>query len=151
MVPSRKVNAVSQVIYVNLPVESGARARAFYEALGFSVVPQFTNEQSICIRVSDQIYLMLLEREVFAGFAPGPVADPQTQIGALIALSRDSREAVDAIVEAAVANGGSDTGKKQEFGDFMYGRTFRDPDGNVFEPGWMDVEKMQAAMAEQKS
>ncbi len=68
---------MSDVIFVNLPVESGARARAFYEGLGFSVVPQFTNDQSICIRVSDAIHLMLLEREVFAGFAPGPVADPQ--------------------------------------------------------------------------
>ncbi|WPY94494.1 VOC family protein [Limimaricola variabilis] len=139
-----------QIVYINLPVESGARSRAFYEALGFSVVPQFTNDRSICICVSDVIYLMLLEREVFAGFAPGPVADPATQTGVLVALSRDSREAVDAIVEAAVAHGGSDTGKTQEFGDFMYGRTFRDPDGNVFEPGWMDMEKMQAAMAAQK-
>ncbi len=141
---------MSDVIFVNLPVESGARARAFYEGLGFSVVPQFTNDQSLCIRVSDAIHLMLLEREVFAGFAPGPVADPQATVGVLVALSRDSRDAVDAIVAAAVAHGGSDTGKKQEFGDFMYGRTFRDPDGNVFEPGWMDLPKMQAAMAAQQ-
>lgn len=141
---------MSQTVYINLPVESGPRARAFYEGLGFSVEPQFTNDRSICIRVSDTIYLMLLEREVFAGFAPGPVADPAQNTGVLVALSRNSREAVDAIVEAAVAQGGTDTGKVQEYGDFMYGRTFRDPDGNTFEPGWMDAEKMKAAMAAQK-
>ena len=141
---------MTQTIYVNLPVKSGARSRAFYEGLGFAVEPQFTNERSICIKVSEAIYLMLLEREVFEGFAPGPVADPARETGVLVALSRDSRDAVDAIVEAAVALGGTDTGKLQEYGDFMYGRTFRDPDGNTFEPGWMDAEKMRAAMAAQK-
>lgn len=65
-----------QIVYINLPVESGARSRAFYEALGFSVVPQFTNDRSICICVSDVIYLMLLEREVFAGFAPARSPTP---------------------------------------------------------------------------
>lgn len=141
---------MSQIVYINLPVADAARARAFYEGLGFATVAQFTGDHTTCIRVTDGVCLMLLDRETFAGFAPGTVADPREAIGALVAIPRDSRDAVDAIVEAAVAHGGSDTGKRQEFGDFMYGRTFRDPDGNVFEPGWMDMEKMQAAMAADK-
>ncbi|SDE84058.1 VOC family protein [Limimaricola pyoseonensis] len=141
---------MSQPVYVNLPVESAARARAFYEGLGFSVVAQFSGDHTACMRVTDGVCLMLLDRDTFAGFSPGPVADPREATGVLVAIPRDSRAAVDAIVEAALAHGGSDTGKKVEHGDFMYGRTIRDPDGNVLETGWMDMEKMQAAMAAQK-
>jgi hypothetical protein len=143
---------MSHIVYVNLPVADAARARAFYEGLGFSTVEQFTGEHTICIRLTEGACLMLLDRETFASFAPGPgpVADPHESTGVLVAIPRDIREAVDAIVEAAVAHGGSDTGRKQEYGDVMYGRCFRDPDGNTFEPGWMDTEKMRAAMAAQK-
>ena len=142
---------MSQDVFINLPVKDAARARAFYEGLGFSVVAQFTGDHTTCIRVTDGVCLMLLDRETFAGFAPGPVADPHETVGVLVAIPRESREAVDAIVEAAVAQGGSDTGRKIEHGDVMYGRTIRDPDGNVLETGWMDAEKMQAAMAAQKA
>jgi predicted lactoylglutathione lyase len=57
----------------------------------------------------------------------------------LIALSLESREAVDAITEAAAAHGGkADIRPPQDMG-FMYLRTFEDPDGHVFEPVWMDM------------
>ena len=62
----------------------------------------------------------------------------------LIALSRDSREEVDAITEAAAAAGGkADIREPQDMG-FMYLRTFEDPDGHIFEPAWMDVSAFPA-------
>ena len=136
---------MAQMIFLNLPVTDAGRSRAFYAALGFGFDERFCDARSVCVTISDAIFLMLLEHERFAGFAPKPIADPAETTAHLISLSRDSREAVDAITEAAIANGGSDTGKVQEMGDYMYGRSFTDPDGHVFEPAWMDVDRAMAA------
>jgi hypothetical protein len=128
---------MTQMIFVNLPVTDVARARAFYEGVGFTINEKFSGENNNCVVVSDAIFLMTLQRDYFAGFAPRPVADPQETTGALIALSRDDRAAVDAFVEAALAHGGSEPRPAADHG-FMYQRTVADPDGNVFEPFWKD-------------
>jgi uncharacterized protein len=134
-----------QLIFLNLPVADVKRSRAFYSGIGFGFDDRFCDEHSVCVAISETIFLMLLERERFAHFSPKPVADTSKTAAHLIALSRDSREAVDTIMEAALANGGADNMKVQEMGDFMYGRSFSDPDGHVFELMWMDVEKAMAA------
>jgi hypothetical protein len=93
---------------------------------------------------SDTITFMLLTRDYYATYARKPIADAHQTSAALFALSRDSREEVDAIVEAAARAGGKgDIREPQEMG-FMYGRTFEDPDGNVFEPMWMDMSAAPA-------
>jgi len=127
-----------RMIFVNLPITSLARSRAFYEALGFSINPQFSDDTSACVVISETIYLMILEHEKFAGFAPRPIADAQAATGAMYALTCDDRAGVDAMVAAAIAHGGSDTGKVQDMEGFMYSRTILDPDGHVFEPFWMN-------------
>jgi uncharacterized protein len=72
----------------------------------------------------------------------------QQRVEALLCLSIDSRDGVDSIVEKAVAAGGkADPGPKQDHG-FMYGRSFEDLDGHVFEPMWMDLEAAMAAMGQ---
>jgi predicted lactoylglutathione lyase len=126
-----------QMIFVNLPVADVARARAFYEGVGFAINPKFSDAKANCVVISETIYLMTLQTGFFASFAPVPVADPRTSAGALIALSRESRAAVDAFVEAALAHGGSEPKAPSDLG-FMYQRTVADPDGNLFEPFWMD-------------
>jgi predicted lactoylglutathione lyase len=126
-----------QMIFVNLPVSDVARARAFYEGVGFTINPQFSDENANCVVVSETIYIMTLRRDFFAGFAPRPVADPRTTTGALIALSRQSRDEVDAFVAAALMLGGTEPKPAADHG-FMYQRTIADPDGNIFEPFWMD-------------
>jgi predicted lactoylglutathione lyase len=45
---------------------------------------------------------------------------------------------VDQITEAALAQGSSEPSPKDEY-DFMYGRSFEDPDGHMWGPMWMDV------------
>ena len=56
----------------------------------------------------------------------------------LIALSADSRDAVNATLEKTVAAGGrADPNPPQDHG-FMFGRSVEDPDGNVWEIFWMD-------------
>ena len=135
---------MTQMIFVNLPSADISRARAFYAGLGFSFDERFCNADSLMVGVSDTIHLMLLHREKFASFSPRPVASEGT-VGALVCLSQPSTEAVDAFVTRALAHGGTDNNKTQEMGDFMYGRSVSDPDSNVLEIMWMDVERAMKA------
>ncbi|CCE10896.1 conserved hypothetical protein [Bradyrhizobium sp. STM 3843] len=100
---------------------------------------------------SDTITFQLLTRATYATFSPKPIADAHTTSAALFAISCDGLQDVDAIVEAAVSAGGKgDIRDRQDHG-FMYGRTFEDPDGNIFEPIWMDPAGMAAEPAIQGS
>ena len=132
-----------QMIFVNLPVKDLAKSMDFFKALGFSFNPQFSDETGACMVISDTIFAMLLTHEKFAGFSPRPIADTQKTTEVLIALSRDDRAAVDAIVTAALAAGGSTFSEPQDHG-FMYGRAFRDLDGHVWEAFWMDPAAAKA-------
>jgi predicted lactoylglutathione lyase len=92
---------------------------------------------------------MLLSHDFFAGFSPKPIADAHQSTEVLLCLSQDSREAVDAITEAAAKAGGkADIRPPQDHG-FMYGRSFEDPDGHIFEPMYMDLDAALAAMGGQ--
>jgi predicted lactoylglutathione lyase len=132
-----------QMIFVNLPVIDVARSRKFFEALGYKINEQFSDPTAACVVVSDAIYFMILNHERFQGFATKPLADPAKTTAVMIALSQDSCAAVDTITEAALKAGGSEPKPAQDMG-FMYNRTFHDPDGNVFEPMWMDPAAVQS-------
>jgi len=137
-----------QMIFVNLPVTDVARSTAFYEAIGCTKDERFSNEVASAMQLSDEIVFMILSHDFFKTFTPKPIADAHGTTEVLICISRDSREAVDAIVERASAAGGkADVGPKQDMG-FMYGRTFEDPDGHIFEPMFMDMEAAMAACPE---
>lgn len=128
---------MTRMIFVNLPVSDLERSKHFYEALGFRINPQFSDDTAACVVISDTIYLMILTRERFKGFAPLPVAETSETTAALIALTQDSKADVDRMTTAAIAAGGHEPKAATDLG-FMYTRTFLDPDGNVFEPVWMD-------------
>lgn len=129
-------------IFINLPVRDLAKSTAFYEALGFTKNDMFSDGNASSMMWSENIVVMLLVRDYYSTFTTKPIADAHEVSAMLIALSQDSREAVDAIVEKAGANGGqADVRAPQDLG-FMYGRSFADPDGNVFEPMWMNPEGM---------
>lgn len=132
-------------IFVNLPVEDVTRSIAFYEALGFTVDPQFSNAGGAMLAWSDTIAFMVLSKPVYASFTPKRIIDAKTTSGVLIALSFDSRAEVDAITEAAIAAGGRQLHDPEDLG-YMYSRAFEDLDGHGFGPLWMDVEATRAAM-----
>jgi hypothetical protein len=137
------------MIFVNLPVADVEKSVAFYEALGFTKDERFCQEGAAAMVWSDTIVVMLLSRERFADFTSKTIIDARSAVQTLLCLSHDSREAVDAIVEAAWNSGGkADPCPMQDFG-FMYGRSFEDPDGHVFEPMWMDMEAAMAAFSGQ--
>jgi len=131
---------MSQMIFLNLPVTDLARSTAFYQAVGATKNPQFSDATASCMVLSDTIYVMLLTHDKFRQFTSKKIADAKTTAEVLICLSADSRGAVDDVVgKASGAGGSADPSPKQDFG-FMYGRSFEDPDGHIWEVMWMDVE-----------
>jgi predicted lactoylglutathione lyase len=135
--------AMPRMIFVNLPVSDLAASMAFYEALGFTNNPQFTDATAACMVWSEAIHVMLLTHDKWRSFTDRPIA-PAGSSEVSLALALDSREAVDAMIEAAAANGGTgDANPVQELG-FMYGRDLTDPDGHVWGPFWMDMTAMPA-------
>ena len=139
-------------IFVNIATSDLERAKAFYTALGAGINPQFTDENAACIVWDDNVYFMVLKKEFFQTFTDKEIADPRTQAQVLIALSRDSREEVDSIVEAGLANGGSEPTEPKDYG-FMYSRDLDDPDGNSLGFVYMTPEAVEqgpdAYMADQ--
>ncbi|MCR5871155.1 MULTISPECIES: VOC family protein [unclassified Sphingomonas] len=137
---------MAKMIFVNLPVRDVAASTAFYEAIGFTRDPRFSNEMASAMQWSDEITLMILGHDFYSTFIPHKtIADSSKVNEVLLCLSFDSREAVDAITEKAGASGGkADVREPQDMG-FMYGRSFEDPDGHIFEPMFMDMEAAMAA------
>lgn len=126
-----------RMIFVNLPVTDLARSVAFYEAVGATRNPRFSDDTAACMVISDTIFVMLLTHEKFASFTSRPIGD-RTTTHTLLALSCDSREAVLAQLQAAVSAGGvADPTPAQDYEGFMYGRSYEDPDGHIWEIMWM--------------
>lgn len=139
---------MSKLIFVNLPVADLDRANAFYEAIGAVKNPQFSDHTATCMVFSETIHAMILTHDKFRQFTPKRIADARETTEVLICLSADSRQEVDDIAAKAEAAGGrADPGPKQDYG-FMYGRSFEDPDGHIWEAMWMDVEAAKTAMAD---
>jgi uncharacterized protein len=131
---------MSKAIFVNLPVADLDRATRFYEAIGCIRNAQFSDHKASSMMWSDNITFQLLKREFYATFTAKPIADAKATSAMLIALSRDSREEVDATVErGAGATGIADPREPMDLG-FLYNRTVEDPDGNTIELVWMNPE-----------
>ncbi len=132
---------MSKMIFVNLPVADLPRSITFYEALGFTKNPQFSDETAAAMVWSETIHVMLLTHEKWTSFTTRPIAATGSSEVSL-ALALDSKMAVDAMVDAAPAHGGTaDINPVQDHG-FMYGRDILDPDGHVWGPFWMDAAAM---------
>jgi predicted lactoylglutathione lyase len=137
-----------KLIFVNLPVRDLPRSMAFYEAVGAVKNEQFTDHTAACMVFSETIHAMLLTHDKFRQFTPKRIANARETTEVLICISAESREAVDDTIARAHAAGGIiDPGPKQDYG-FMYGRSFEDPDGHIWEVMWMDVEAAKEAMGE---
>ena len=129
---------MTKMIFVNLPVRDLKASTAFYTALGGRLNPQFSGEKSSCLMFSDAISVMLLTHEHYSQFTDRPIGDARAKSQALLGLSADSRDAVNAtIAEVAAAGGRTDPNPAQDHG-FMFGRSVEDPDGNQWEILWMD-------------
>ena len=128
---------MSKMIFVNLPVTDLPKSMAFYEALGFTNEPRFTDETAACMVLSETIFVMLLTHDKWKSFTKRPIPDSRSS-EVMLALTCDSRDEVNRLVDTAAAKGGTaDVNPLQDYG-FMFSRSFVDPDGHLWEPLWMD-------------
>ncbi|MET8903617.1 MULTISPECIES: VOC family protein [unclassified Streptomyces] len=131
-----------QMIFVNLATNDLDAARKFFTGLGFAADDTFSDDTTAAIPLSDTVSVMLHTHLKYAEFTKKRIVDSTSSSEVLLALSAASREEVDALVEKAVAAGGSVTGEPQDHG-FMYGRAFDDLDGHTWEVMWMDPTAAQ--------
>ena len=129
---------MGKMIFVNLPVTDLKRSMAFYEAVGATNNPQFTDAMAACMVFSETIHAMLLTHDKWRQFTAKPIVDAHASAQVMLCLSEDSWDAVSVTVEKAAGAGGrADPTPIMDFG-FMYGRSFEDPDGHIWEVMWMD-------------
>lgn len=124
-------------IFVNLPIRDMARSQAFFQALGYTFDSRFTNDQSACLVLGDNLYAMLLVEPFFQTFTDKAIVDATRQVEVLVCLSCESRDEVDGLIAKALAAGGTTQRPPQDHG-FMYGHSFQDLDGHVWELVYMD-------------
>jgi predicted lactoylglutathione lyase len=137
----------SRSIFVNIPVKDVRASQEFFGALGFRFNPKFTNESCACMHISEQAYVMLLDEARFADFTSKPIVDARAGTESILCISADSRDDVDALADAALAAGGTGANEAMDHG-FMYGRSFNDPDGHIWEIMWMSPEAIEAGPPE---
>jgi uncharacterized protein len=126
-----------RMIFVNLPVVDLKASAEFFTRLGFEVDPQFSDDSCACLVVDQNIFVMLLDQERFRTLINGEVGDPaRTEV--VTCLSAESRQQVDDTLAAALAAGGKPWRPVVEDGP-MYGASFQDLDGHVWELMHMDL------------
>jgi predicted lactoylglutathione lyase len=127
-----------RMIFVNLPVKNIEATRAFFAALGFSFNPDFSDDKTACMVIEENIFAMLMEEDRFRDFINNDISDATKAQEVLIALSAGSRAEVDDLLAKALGAGGKAWKPIQDLG-FMYGCSFQDIDGHVWEVVYMDM------------
>ena len=133
--PSRKV-------FINLPVDDLDRSVSFFTELGFTFDPQFTDDKATCMNLSDEAFVMLLVHDRFKDFTKKDIGDATRSTEVILALSAESRDEVDELVGKALDAGGQPSNDKMDLG-FMYGWSFQDLDGHLWEVMHMDPSAVQ--------
>jgi uncharacterized protein len=134
---------MAKKIFVNLPVKQLDKSMAFFKTLGFTFNPQFTDDTAACMVISDDIYAMLLTEPKFREFTRKPIADATRTTEVLTALSVDSKAEVERMFDAALQAGATEAREPMDYG-FMFGRSFNDLDGHIWELIWMDPSHVQS-------
>jgi predicted lactoylglutathione lyase len=129
-------------IFVNLPVKDLSRTVEFFKKLGFAFDAQFTDENATCMIINDNIFVMLLVEKFFKSFTKKEICDTTKHTEVIIALSTDSREKVDEMMQSVFQAGGKESREPQDHG-WMYGRSFQDINGHLWEIIYMDEKALK--------
>ena len=129
-------------IFVNLPVKDLSRTVEFFKMLGFKFNPQFTDENATCMIINDNIFVMLLVEKFFKTFTKKEICDTTKDTEVIIALSTESREKVDEMMQNVLEAGGKESREPQDHG-WMYGRSFQDINGHLWEIIYMDEKALK--------
>ena len=132
-------------VYVNLPVKDLNRSKDFFNRLGFSFNPQFTDDKAACMVLNESGYVILLSEQFFKNFTRKPIADVTKETEVLVSISADSREKVNDLNDKALSIGATKASEPQVM-DGMYSRSFSDLDGHIWEVVWMDMKKIGQQM-----
>lgn len=131
-------------IYVNLPVKDLQRSVRFFQGVGFGYNAQLSDESAACMAISDEIFALLLTEARFREIARRPVADTTRTTEVITCLSVESRTRVNQLVDRALAQGGREVREPEDHG-FMFGRSFSDLDGHIWEIIYMNQSAMDPA------
>ncbi|QJC54174.1 glyoxalase/bleomycin resistance/extradiol dioxygenase family protein [Paenibacillus albicereus] len=134
--------------FINLPVQDMERSKAFYRSLGLEFNEQMTNDEGACVVLNENTFLMLLIHPFYKKFIRKDIADARTS-ELILALSTDSREQVDELMDKALAAGATESADPQDMG-FMRSRSFEDPDGHLFEVMFYDPAAAGAAESQEQ-
>ena len=129
-------------IFVNLPIKDLNKTIDFFTKLGFKFNPQFTDENATCMIVGDDIFVMLLVEKFFKTFTKKEISDTSKNTEVIVALSVEGRENVDQMINKAIEYGGKESREPQDHG-WMYGRSFEDIDGHLWEIIYMDESALK--------
>ncbi|KAL5346638.1 hypothetical protein ACLOAV_008345 [Pseudogymnoascus australis] len=129
---------MARKIFVNLCVSDIVVATTFYTAVGATKNEIFSNETTSCMIFSDSIYVMIMLPSFFTQFVPPEkqTADSKNVSEVLLCITVDKKEEVDEIVATAAKEGGKADPTKLPAMEGMYGRSFEDTDGHVWELMW---------------
>jgi uncharacterized protein len=133
---------MSTKIFVNLAVKDLIKSMDFFSKLGYTFNKQFTDDTAACMVIAEDIYAMLLTEEKFKSFTPKQISDASKATEVMTALSAESREKVNEMVDKALKAGATETRPAEDYG-FMFGRSFNDLDGHIWEYIWMDENNVQ--------
>lgn len=128
---------MSTQIFVNLPVTNLDKSKDFFNHLGFTLNPQYTDKKAACFVIGPNIYLMILTQDFFKTFVTKDIADTTKFVESITALSADSRQQVDDLLTCALAAGAT-IYRQPDDHDGMYSRSFQDIDGHLWEIIYMD-------------
>ncbi len=129
-------------IFLNLPVRDLNKTIEFFTKLGFKFNPQFTDENATCMIVGEDIFVMLLVEKFFRTFTKKGISDTSKNTEMIVALSMESKEKVDQMINKVVEAGGKESREAQDHG-WMYGRSFEDINGHLWEVFYMDESALK--------
>ena len=129
-------------IFLNLPAKDLNKTIEFFTKLGFKFNPQFTDENATCMIVGEDIFVMLLVEKFFKTFTKKEICDTSKNTEVIVALSVEGREKVDQMINKAIEAGGRESREPQDHG-WMYGRSFEDINGHIWEIIYMDESALK--------
>ena len=128
-------------VFINLAVKDVEKSTDFYTQLGFTINPQFSDDHAKCMVWSNAILVMIMTHEKFKTFTKKPIADTKNSIAGLFALSVESLDKVNEVIDNGLKAGGTEPMPMTDYG-FMQLRKIEDFDGHTWEIFFMDTTKI---------
>ena len=128
-------------IFINLPIKDLNKTKEFFTKIGFKFNQKFTDENAACLILGENIFSMFLIEKFFKRFTKKEISNYKSNAEVINALSVNSKKEVDEILNKVIKAGGKEPRETQDHG-WMYGRSFEDIDGHLWEVFFIDKSQM---------